>query len=61
MAFFPRERCPHLRVFGFDSISLSSFAHTKIEQGAHKAFFDHSRILLLEDMDLSIVDNSLKL
>ena len=62
MAIFLRERFPHLRVFGFDSISLSSFAHRKIGQKAHKAFLDHPRpILLLEDMDLSMLDNSMKL
>jgi len=57
-----RERFPHLRTLGFDLISLSSFAHRKIGQEAHKAFLDHSRpILLLEDMDLFIIDNNMKL
>ena len=62
LAAFLRERFPHLKVLGFDSISLSSFAHRKIGQEAHKSFFDHPRpILLLEDMDLATVDNSTKL
>ena len=57
-----REHFPRLRMFGFDSISLSSFAHREIGQEAHKAFLDHPHpILLLEDMDLSTVDNSTKL
>lgn len=62
LAAFLREHFPHLRTLGFDSISLSSFAHRKIGQEAHKAFLDHTRpILLLEDMDLSMLDNSMKL
>jgi len=62
MATLLRERFLHLRLFGFDLISLSSFAHREIGREAHKAFLDHSRpILLLEDMDLSMIDNSIKL
>ena len=62
LAAFLRKRFPHLRVFGFDSISLSSFIHRKIGREAHKAFLDHPRpILLLEDMDLCMVDNIMKL
>ena len=62
MAVFLRKRFPCLRVFGFDSISLSSFAHRETGREAHKAFLDHSNpILLLEDMDLSAIDNSTKL
>lgn len=62
MATFLRKRFIRLRVFGFDSISLSSFAHRKIGREAHKAFLDYPRpILLLEDMDLSMVDNGMKL
>ena len=61
-AVFLRDHFPHLRVFGFDSISLSSFAHREIGHEAHRAFLDHSHpILLLEDMDLSVIDNSFKL
>jgi kynurenine formamidase len=62
LAVFLREHFPHLRVFGFDSISLSSLAHRAIGCEAHKAFLDYpSPILLLEDMDLSMVDNGTKL
>jgi len=61
MAVFLREHFPKLRVFGFDSISLSSFSHKEIGREAHKMFLDHPRaILLLEDMDLSLVNNSFK-
>lgn len=58
VAFFLRERLSHIRVFGFDSISLSSFAHRETGHEAHRAFLDHpTPILLLEDMDLSQVDD----
>lgn len=62
LAVFLHEHFSHLRVFGFDSISLSSFVHREIGHEAHKTFLDHHRpILLLEDMDLCIVDNTMKL
>lgn len=62
LAALLRKRFPYLRILGFDSISLSSFARRKIGREAHKAFLDYPRpILLLEDMDLSMVDNSMKL
>ena len=62
LAFFLRKHFPHLRVFGFDSISLSSFVHRNTGHEAHKAFLGHPNpILLLEDMDLSAIDNSTKL
>lgn len=45
---------PNLRVFGFDSISLSSFQHRDIGRQAHKAFLNSQRpILPLGDMSLS--------
>jgi len=57
LAAFFREHLPHLRMLGFDSISLSSFAHRETGREAHKAFLDHPRpVLLLEDMNLSMVD-----
>jgi len=62
LAVFLRKHFPHLRVFGFDSISLSAFAHRETGHEAHKAFLDHPNpILLLEDMDLSAIDNRVKL
>ena len=48
-----RKKFPNLRVFGFDSISVSSFMHRDIGREAHRAFLDDTRpIFLLEDMDL---------
>jgi len=59
---FLRKRFPHLRVFGFDSISLSAFAHRETGHKAHEAFLNHpNSILLLEDMALSAIDHSGKL
>ena len=49
-----RERFPRLRVLGFDSISVSSYANRPLGRETHRAFLDHERpILLLEDIDLS--------
>lgn len=53
-----RLRCPHIRIMGFDTISLSSWSNRELGRVAHKAFLDHARpILLLEDMNLLMVDN----
>lgn len=53
------QRFPSIRVFGFDTISVSSFQDRTIGREAHKRFLnpDHP-ILLLEDMDLRYVDAS---
>ena len=52
-----RKQCPHLRIFGFDTISLSSWTNRSLGREAHKAFLDHDNpILILEDVDLSAVD-----
>jgi hypothetical protein len=62
LATFLLERFPRLRVFGFALISLSSFAHMEADHEARKAFFDHPNpIFLLEDMDLSAIDNNVKM
>jgi len=47
------KKFPNVRVFGFDSISVSSFANRMIGRESHKAFLNpNNPILLLEDMDL---------
>ncbi len=47
---------PKLRVFGFDSISLSSYKHPIIGRKAHQRFLNPKNpILILEDMHLSEV------
>lgn len=49
---------PNIRVFGFDSISVSSFKYREIGRKAHFAFLNPKKpILLLEDMDLRKLDN----
>lgn len=54
-----RERFPSLRIMGFDSISLSSFAHREIGKRAHKEFLASPQpILPLEDMDLGCVSEA---
>jgi len=54
VAVYIREKFPNIRIMGFDSISVSSFAHRMIGREAHKAFLDpRNPILLLEDMDLN--------
>jgi len=47
------QNFPNIRVFGFDSISVSSFANRMVGREAHKRFLNPQKpILLLEDMDL---------
>ena len=59
VAYYIRENFQNVRLFGFDSISVSSFANRMIGREAHKAFLDpKDPILLLEDMDLRDIDNS---
>ncbi|MBT3784220.1 hypothetical protein HOF92_04530, partial [bacterium] len=57
LADWMRNRFPELRFFGFDSISLSSFAHRDVGREAHRAFLKHQRpILILEDLNLVRVE-----
>lgn len=56
------KKFPHIRVFGFDSISVSSLQNRTIGREAHKAFLNPKKpILLLEDMDLRFIDERTKL
>ncbi len=53
VASYLREVFPRIRIIGFDSISVSSFAHRMVGREAHRVFLDPSSpILILEDMDL---------
>ena len=53
LASFLRKNCPKLVIFGFDSISVSSFQYRILGREAHRAFLDPKHpILLLEDMNL---------
>lgn len=50
---FLRERCPHLRLFGIDQISVSSVLHRADGHECHRKFLcDERSILLLEDLNL---------
>jgi len=51
-----RQRCPNLRVTGFDFISLSSYQNREIGREAHREFLIKHDILIIEDMDLSRVN-----
>ena len=61
IADYLKEHFPNIRVFGFDSISTSSFTNRKMGKEAHKKFlYPENPILLLEDMDLKQVDKNTK-
>jgi len=62
IANYLREKFPSIRVFGFDSISVSSFTNRVVGREAHKRFLDPKKpILLLEDMDLRDMNQMTKL
>ena len=53
------ENFPNVRVFGFDSISVSSFTDRLLGREAHKKFLNPVKpILLLEDMDLRNINEN---
>lgn len=53
VAAYIRDKMPNVRVFGFDSLSVSSFTNREVGRIAHKGFLNPKNpILLLEDMDL---------
>lgn len=61
IAHYLREYFPNIRVIGFDSISVSSFQNRMVGREAHKAFLNQSSpILLLEDMDLTQLEQNTK-
>ncbi len=56
------EKFTNIRVFGFDSISISCFKDRMIGREAHKRFLNPKRpILLLEDMDLRYINKNINL
>jgi arylformamidase len=57
--FWLLQKFPFIRFFGFDLISLSSFAHREIGREAHKVFLNGKHpILPVEDMDLSSMETN---
>ena len=62
IAEYLKDFFPNIRIFGFDSISVSSFSARDIGRESHKCFLDPSHpILLLEDMDLTQIVNNTRL
>ncbi len=62
IAEYLREEFPNIRVMGFDSISVSSFANRMLGRESHKAFLNPKQpILLLEDMDLTNLNKDSKI
>lgn len=60
-AYF-RSELPSLKVFGFDSISLTGFQYRDIGRLAHQQFLNpKAPILLLEDMKLNEISSETKL
>jgi len=61
IAEYLRKNFPNIRIFGCDSISISSWKNRKIGREAHKAFLEPDKpILLLEDMNLYAVNKDTK-
>jgi kynurenine formamidase len=61
LADYLRSRFPRLRIFGFDTISVSSWMDRSTGREAHRAFLSGNKpILLLEDMSLSQIDSETK-
>lgn len=56
------DKFPTIRIMGFDSISVSSFANRMLGRESHKRFLNPKKpILLLEDMNLQDADDTIKL
>jgi arylformamidase len=61
MAAQLREHCPKLKVIGMDFISITSFQNRELGREAHRQFLGGKKpILLVEDMDLSQIEESPK-
>lgn len=59
---FLKKNFLKIRVFGFDSISVSSFTNRMLGRVAHKKFLNpENPILLLEDMDLRNINQNTKI
>lgn len=62
IATYLNNSFPNIRVVGFDSISISSFANRILGREAHRAFLNPKKpILLLEDMHLKHINNDIKI
>lgn len=62
IANYLRLKFQNIRIVGFDTISVSSFQERMLGREAHKAFLNPKYpILLLEDMDLTVLDSALNI
>lgn len=52
-----KEKCPNLKVIGFDFISLSSYQNRQLGRVAHKEFLIENDLLIVEDMNLTSIHN----
>ena len=55
-----KQRCPGLKVVGFDFISLSSYQNRMLGREAHRKFLLENDILVIEDMDFSQLRKDVK-
>jgi kynurenine formamidase len=61
LAVWLRKFCPFIKAVGMDFISATSFLHREEGKIAHRAFLkDGKPILLIEDMSLENINNTLK-
>ena len=61
IADYLRKNFPNIKIFGFDSISVSSWQDRMLGRKSHKRFLNPKKpILLLEDMDLRNIDENTK-
>lgn len=56
LAGYFKRRLPNLKIFGFDTISLTGRSYREEGRKAHIEFLIEHDILILEDMDLSFLD-----
>lgn len=62
IAYYLRKNFPNIKIFGFDSISISSWQDRELGRVAHKVFLDPKNpILILEDMNLCEVNKDTKI
>jgi kynurenine formamidase len=57
-AAYLKKKYPRLQAIGFDLISLSAYQQRETGRVAHKEFLEHHNILIVEDMDLNMVQDS---
>ncbi len=53
-----KQKCPGLKIVGFDFISVSSYQNRMLGRKAHRAFLIENDILLIEDMKLDEIKNN---